>query len=356
MPILRSLALAAAVAVLGACTAPPAAAPAASPASVAPPATTEALLASLAGEVILPTYRTLDDQATALDQAAKALAAAPTAEHLAAARAAWQAARAPWELSESHLIGPVKDQELDPALDSWPVERNDLEKVLASDVKLDQAFIASQQPTMKGFHVIEYVLYANEAEALTPRKLEYLTALTGEFKANTVKLREAWEPASGNFLVQYTAPAPGGTFGTSEVALAETLHAMAEICEEVANGKIETPLAANDPTQEESHFSGNSLADFRHNLQGVQAMYLGAKGLGVGHLVAAKDPAVDARARAAIAQALADLDAVPGTFEEAITKHPEALRKAQGSITAVRDLLQQDVSKALTGRVSADAT
>jgi predicted lipoprotein len=347
-------------ALLAGCAAPQPAAPTVpAPAPSAAP-TQAALLGDLARNIILPTYQALDTQAATLEQAVAALVQAPTEANLAAARAAWQGARLPWELSESHLLGPVKDQDLDPALDSWPVDATELDKVLASDATFDQAFIAAQQPTLKGFHVIEYVLFGNEAGGLSARKLTYLSALTADFKATTATLRQAWDPTSGNFLAQYAQPTAGGAFGTTEVAFAETLQAMAEICEEVANGKIEVPLAANDGSLEESHFSGNSLADFQANMTGVQNVYLGTygerAGLGLTHLIAAKDPALDGKLRGLISQAIADLRAVPGTFGTAIAKHPEALRKAQTSINALRIALQQDVSLMLTGKAIDDAT
>lgn len=318
---------------------------------------TEQLLHDLADNVILPTYQTLDAQAIAMDQAALALQASPTEAHLKAAREAWTAARTSWELSESHLLGPVKDQELDPALDAWPVNKTDLDKVLASDVKLDAAFIAGQQPTLKGFHVIEYVLFGHQAAQLDGRKLAYLTALTADFKATTAKLREAWDPKGGNYRAAYISGKP---FGSTDAAFTETLGAMIEICEEVAGSKIETPLAAKDPNLEESQFSGATMTDFRNNILGVKAMYMGEsgsrKGLGLSNMVAIKDPAVDGRVRQLFDQALADLQAVPGTFGTAIVEHPDALRKAQTSINAVRDALKKDVSLTLTGKVIADAT
>jgi predicted lipoprotein len=343
-------------AMLAGCAAP-AAAPSAPAPSAAPALTVGAVLPQLAANIILPAYQTLDARAIRLHDAALALQAAPTDANLQAARQAWQEARTSWEVSESHLFGPVKDQEIDPALDSWPVNKTDLDKVLASNVTLDAAFIASQQPTLKGFHVIEYVLYGNQAAGLDARKLTYLTALTGEFKASTAKLRQAWEPTGGKFAEQYGT---GAAFGSADAAFAETLGALAEICEEVAGSKIETPLAAKDPNLEESQFSGATLTDFRNNLLGVQAIYLGRygdrQGLGISQLVAAKNPAVDARVRQLLDQALADLQAVPGTFGEAIVKNPDALRKAQASINAVRDALKKDVSVTLTGKVVADAT
>jgi predicted lipoprotein len=306
---------------------------------------------------MLPAYRALAERAGTLDAAARALAASPTAEHLEAARAAWKEARTAWEQSESHLLGPVKEQEIDPALDSWPVNRTDLDKVLASDVALDAAFVTGQQPTLKGFHVIEYVIFANDAAALTPRKLAYLTALTGSFKADTTRLLDAWKPDGGNFAAKFGS---GEAYGGTDAAFAETLGALAEICEEVAASKIETPLAAADANLEESQFSGATMTDFRNNMLGVKAIYTGdtatAAGLGLSDLVAAKNPAVDAKVRGLIEQAIADLDAVPGAFGTAITAHPEALRKAQASIQALRTALTTDVSVTLTGKVVADAT
>jgi predicted lipoprotein len=241
-------------------------------------------------------------------------------------------------------------------MDSWPVDHNDLDKVLASASRLDETFIAGQQPTVKGFHALEYVLFANQPADLTPRKLAYATALATEFHSNVAALLRAWDPKGENFAGKYTSTA----FGSPDGAFAETLRSMAEICEEVAGSKIETPLAARDEMLEESHYSVNTLEDFRNNMEGVQAMYLGRygerQGLGFTHLVAANDPALDAKVRQRLDAAIADLKAVPGSFAEALTKNPEALRKAQASIGALRDVLQKDVSLSLTGKVSADAT
>ena len=50
---------------------------------------------------------------------------------LGAACEAWIAARLPWEASEGFLFGPVDFNGYDPALDTWPVNRTDLEGVIA---------------------------------------------------------------------------------------------------------------------------------------------------------------------------------------------------------------------------------
>ncbi|MNX82939.1 Iron-regulated protein A precursor [compost metagenome] len=340
-----------------ACTTPPQVASTAAP-------TVETMLHDLGRTVILPTYGALSSRADALYQRVTALKEQPTEANLLAAREAWRAARAPWEMSESHLLGPVKDQELDPKMDSWPLNQVDLDNVLSSNAVLVEAFIAEQADGVKGFHAMEYLLFKNDSASLSasPRKLEYLLALAADFKTTTHALREAWEPSGGNFLDQYEHPGAGRTFDSSKAALSETLLAMQEICEEVANSKIENPLAENDKSQEESQFSGNSMEDFVNNLAGVQNMYLGTydgkQGVGLGALVANNDLALDAKTRTLIAQAIADLKAVPGPFAEAMDSEAgrQALRKAQTSILAVRDILKKDISLSLLGAVSADPT
>lgn len=338
-------------ALLSACAAPGAPVPVL-PAQAASP---EKTLAAIAAGVIRPTYELLDAKAAALVAAVEAYVEAPSAETRRAAQAAWREARAPWERSESHLLGPVKDQDLDPKLDSWPVNVTDLEKTLASRTAFDAAYIAGLPDEQKGFHAIEAQLFASALEALTPARKSYLLALTADFKANTEALAAAWAPG-GEFAAGYAAPGAGKAFATAGAALEETLQAMGEICEEVASAKIGVPLEAKDPALEESHFSDNSLADFAANLEGVRRVYVGSGADSLSALVAAKSPEADRRLRAALAAAEASLAAVPGSFGAAVTERPASLEQAQAAILELRRVLQRDVFQALTGKVSADAT
>jgi predicted lipoprotein len=317
------------------------------------------LPAELAKNVILPVYKDLDGAAATLHTAAETLKATPTDAHLDAARKAWRAARKPWELSEAHLLGPVKDQDLDPQLDSWPLNRTDVDKVLAGQDALTADLIAKQPPSMKGFHAIEYILFGAgtgtqpKATDLTPRQLAYLTALTGDFRRVAADLTKAWAPEGGNYVAQFVPPA------NAKTVLAEVLTAMGEICEEVADAKIETPLAAKDRTLEESLFSNNSMEDFRHNLEGVQNVYLGryaTAGQGLSALVIAKDPALDARVRQQFANTLASMAAVTVPFGDAITSQAEQLRRVQSEFRTLRQLIGQEVTLHLLGQASADKT
>ena len=89
-------------------------------------------LNDFANKVVLATYTALDNKAGELLATVKALEADTSQANLEQAQAAWKAARRPWEQSEAFLFGPVDTQGLDPALDSWPVNRVDLDAVLTT--------------------------------------------------------------------------------------------------------------------------------------------------------------------------------------------------------------------------------
>lgn len=319
------------------------------------------IVVDFADQVVVPTYQLLATRLTALDAATAELAATPDEARLSAARAAWIAARQPWEQSEGFLFGPVDALGYDPALDSWPVNRTDLDAVLASGAPFTPAFIEGLQETQKGFHTVEYLLFGDggtrTAASLGARELAYLTAISGELATIGGDLAASWTtgvsglPPYRDVLV--TAGEAGNTaYPSLTAAVQELLDGMIGICDEVANGKIADPYDAHDPELVESQFSYNSLADFQDNLRSVQNTYLGAvplagtSGRGLTAYVADLDPTLDARLRAEIDAAIAAIAAIPGPFRDAITT-PSAYASIEAAQTAVRRVqttLEQDVS------------
>ena len=45
---------------------------------------------------------------------------------------AWRAVRVPWEQSEAFLFGVADLAQLDPSLDSWPLDKNGIEEIIAT--------------------------------------------------------------------------------------------------------------------------------------------------------------------------------------------------------------------------------
>ncbi|WP_440420484.1 imelysin family protein, partial [Prevotella merdae] len=88
--------------------------------------------------VVYPTYQALAANARKLYSAAQTLyksaeAGTMTQDEINAACEAFKNTRREWERSEAFLFGSATDNELDPHIDSWPLDRDELEKALKNE-------------------------------------------------------------------------------------------------------------------------------------------------------------------------------------------------------------------------------
>ena len=263
------------------------------------------MLNDFANTVVLATYTELDNKAGELLTAVKALKENTTQANLEKAQQAWVATRTPWEQSEAFLFGPVDTQGLDPALDSWPVDRVSLQEVLNGDKELTADFVKDGlEDTQKGFHTIEFLLFREGdqrmASDITDRELEYLLASTMYLKESTSQLRLAWAPEGENFSNTVASAGKEGNavYRSQSSAVQEMVNGMITIADEVANGKISDPYNEKDTTLVESQFSFNSISDFQDNIRGIQNVYMGKytnDGQGLNDFVNGVDVDLDSR-------------------------------------------------------------
>lgn len=129
-------------------------------------------------DVIYPTYQALAANARTLYNAAQTLYAAAEAGNMTqsqidAACEAFKDTRREWERSEAFLYGSASDNDLDPHIDSWPLDHDELVNAL-NDSRLiagfksdDPAKFVSDNNTdfqsVLGFHGMEFVLFRNGA-------------------------------------------------------------------------------------------------------------------------------------------------------------------------------------------------
>ena len=310
-------------------------------------------LNDFANKVVLATYTDLDNKAGDLLGAVQALSAATNQAHLELAQNAWKAARTPWEQSEAFLFGPVDTQGLDPALDSWPVNRVDLDGVLGSEQELTEASIDALEDTLKGFHTIEYFLFREgnqrKAEDITPRELEYLVATTENLKSKTAQLASAWAASGENYAGEVANAGTSSTIYKSQKdAMQEMVNGMIVIADEVANGKLSDPFNEKDTTLVESQFSFNSIADFQDNIRGIQNVYMGkftADGQGLNEFVIGKDAELDARFQTEVQTAIDTIGAIPDPFRDSITGQRAAVQAAIDAVSTVQQTLENDILK-----------
>lgn len=178
--------------------------------SIAPTATELPLAAKVVDSVIVPGYTALGTEAVKLVAALGALRANPSAATVTSARDQWRATRAPWEAGEGHIFGPVDTLGVDPKVDSWPVDKNQLDGALGG-YDPDHSNVDGFPVTMKGFHAMEYLLFGDGSTPESPAdaatrlqtpvdgepavdkvRLGYLEALGVSFQKDIKSLVDAW--------------------------------------------------------------------------------------------------------------------------------------------------------------------
>lgn len=310
------------------------------------------LLENYSQDVVLATYAQLRDRAAVLQTAVASSNNSPASQPLLEAAAqAWVEAREPWEQSEAFLFGPVAVMGLDPSLDSWPVDEQQLAEVLASDFELDADFVANGLgATLRGFHTTEYLLFRDgqprDANAITVREREYLTAVCEVLHSDAQTLWEEWE---SSYAAEFSSAGEmGSRYNSQDAALEEMIDGMAAICDEVANGKIANPFDEQDPQLVESQFSWNSLDDFADNIRGVRNALYGQAGVGAAtdhslyELISERDAALAARLETEIETAITRIGQIPHPFRNNLTATAE-ITAAQAAIQTVMNTLSGDV-------------
>ena len=275
------------------------------------------VLRNLVSNVIVPTYTSLANETEKLEQTLNGLTTKTiTQAQINAACEDFKEARKYWERSEAFLGGAASDFDIDPTIDSWPLNRTLLLNYFQSgmnDEMLDDASIL-------GFHALEFILfrggqprkvaelqandtYKNFQNITGEQELAYAQEICKRLKQRTFQLQVAWEGEKNQSRVSvvkaagldYTTEAglsygdnlmnagisgSKSTFPTLKAAIAQVLSndegSCVAICNEVGTAKIANPFSAGDVSYVESPYSYNSIADFRDNIRSIRNVWLGS--------------------------------------------------------------------------------
>ncbi|MGQ8867556.1 imelysin family protein [Myroides sp. TSA_177.3] len=309
------------------------------------------VISDLTGSVVTETYRDLNDKANALRKAISNFTANATDANLELAKQAWIETRKPWEQSEGFLYGPVDTEGIDPAMDTWPVDVEAMNNILRSNQAITASLISSNNEA-RGFHLIEFLLWgetgSKKAADITARQKEYLKAATEDLQQNTQLLYDQWKVDGGNYVAVFNSAGINSTkYPSKAAALEEIVDGLITIADEVGTGKIEDPLNSEGstpyPEKEESRFSNNSKRDFADNMRSIENIYLGRYNKsvkGLSEIVAGDNKALDTEIKTAITAAITAIEAIPGTFTEAIYSHRPEVIKAQNIVNDLSTLLE----------------
>lgn len=317
-------------------------------------ASIDKIIESIGHNVILATYQDLANNTEKLVASLDQLKFSPSEENLQSMRFAWRDSRRAWEQTEAFLFGPVDTQGLDPALDSWPVNKADLDAVLNSGNTLNLDFVTALDDTLHGFHTIEYLIFGNNNDkplsSFTLEEADYLVSTTTLLNTHAQQLADAWETSGGNFLDELVNAGKGSTVYQSQAAaLQELANGMVGIVDEVANGKIADPFSQANTELVESQFSYNSLLDFENNIRGVENVYLGRylqqDGPGLNDLVKRNNPDLDTKIRSGLSESIDAIQAIPFPFRDAISTDEgrASIENAQQVLNDLKTVLESEL-------------
>ena len=275
------------------------------------------VLKTLVNNVIVPTYTSLANETEKLEQTLNGLTTSTiTQAQINAACEDFKEARKYWERSEAFLMGAASDFDVDPTIDSWPLNRSLLLSYFNNgmdDEMLDDA-------TILGFHALEFILfrdgqprkvaelqandtYKNFEKITGAQELAYAQTICTLLKQRTFQLQCAWDGGAdanrlavvkaagldyqtekglsyGENLIQAGVSGSNSSFPTLKAAIAQVLSddegSCLAICGEVGTAKIANPFSAGDVSYVESPYSYNSIADFRDNIRSIRNVWLGS--------------------------------------------------------------------------------
>jgi len=334
---------------------------------------------------IAPTYTNLAAKSQELVDALIALQANKTDANVQAACNVFLEARAWWEKSEAFLFGPANDFGIDPHIDSWPLDEDGFNTMMANTAQM-QALAGEDGDVyagdylgnaLLGFHGIEYILFSNgqpkSAAAIEDLHLVYAVAVAGDLRNRCFQLEVSWlgddAPAShvarmeelefnttvnggsasyGENMLK--AGNAGSTYATRATALMVIVDGCCSIADEVGTSKIGKPYNGEDPTYIESPYSQKSIDDFYDNIISIQNAYMGGvegrrdESKSLHNFVADKDKDLDKKVCDAIDNALTAISNMKRPF---VTYYSDASAGAASDACQQLDAVMAEINTVL---------
>ena len=269
----------------------------------------EAIVKQYLNHTVYPTYAQLAEKTDALVRNLDALKANKTQANVNAATATFLEARHWWELSEAFLFGAASDFGIDPHIDSWPLDEDAFNNLMASPNMIamladdEDGTVAGEQlgNALLGFHGIEYILFRDgdprNVNDINDDMMTYVLAVSRDLRNRCFQLEVSWNDnapqahkdlmdelelnttvnSGGNTYGENMTRAgqAGSTYATFTNALEAIADGCIDIADEVGTSKIGKPHSGEDPTYVESPYSQKSITDFFDNINSVKNAYMG---------------------------------------------------------------------------------
>ncbi|MBE6295387.1 MAG: hypothetical protein E7086_02615 [Bacteroidales bacterium] len=344
--------------------------------------TFKAAIVPYVDNTIVPTYKGMADNAILMSDACNAIAEAfdngtLTSEHVKAAGNYWNLCRDYWEKSEAFLYGAAADYNIDPHIDSWPLDKNAMEELLV-DLRGGKSWTIDNNAGygLLGFHAVEYMLFELSEDGntslphntnYTREELVYLCTVAEDLRNQCVRLEVSWagmenvsvekqdilaeaelEPSINYGWSMKNAGEGGSLYKTYQEAAEDLVQGCIDIADEVGNTKIGRPAngsSEDDKNYIESPYSLNSINDFVGNIISIRNAYQGSNAgdASISDYIKSVNPALDTKVKAQIEECIVLIKKIPEPFAKSATG-PEA----DAAVTAVGTDLVDTLEEVMT--------
>lgn len=296
----------------------------------------------------------------------------------------WRLMRKHWEQSEAFLYGPAGAHNIDPHIDSWPLDFNAMNALLHDAERMAQieeeggSYVGDKLGyALKGFHAAEYLLFESviedgravgtgrpHAANLTHAEAVYLNAIVEDLTQQAILLEYCWagevsqakmqileEGEVDVFEDQYgwqmiNAGEKGSIYKTYQEAAEEIIAGAIDIAGEVADLKLGNPYISSTAAERdyiESPYSCTSTLDFVDNIISIQHAYCGSKegDESLSNYVKSQDEQLDTNVRKAISEAIQAIQAIEN-FESTAKNNPK-VKEAIDKVAALEEILDDEV-------------
>lgn len=344
--------------------------------------TFKAAIVPYVDNTIVPTYKGMADNAILMSDACNAIAEAfdngtLTTEHVKAAGNYWNLCRDYWEKSEAFLYGAAADYNIDPHIDSWPLDKNAMEELLV-DLRNGKSWTIDNNAGygLLGFHAVEYMLFELSEDGntslphntnYTKEELVYLCTVAEDLRNQCIRLEASWagmenisvekqeilaeaelEPSINYGWSMKNAGEGGSLYKTYQEAAEDLVQGCIDIADEVGNTKIGRPAngsSEDDKNYIESPYSLNSINDFVGNIISIRNAYQGSNAgdASISDYIKSVNPALDTKVKAQIEECIVLIRKIPEPFAKSATG-PEA----DAAVTAVGTDLVDTLEEVMT--------
>ena len=317
-------------------------------------ATKEAIVKQYLNHTVYPTYANLAEKTDALVENLEALKVNKTQANVNSATITFLEARKWWEMSEAFLFGAASDFGIDPHIDSWPLDEDAFNNLMASPNMIaalandEDGMVAGEQlgNALLGFHGIEFILFREgqprNVNEITDDMMTYIVAVSRDLRNRCFQLEVSWNANApqahkdlmeelefnttvnggdntyGNNMLQ--AGQAGSTFATFTNALEAIADGCLDIADEVGTSKIGKCHTGEDVTYVESPYSQKSITDFYDNITSIKNAYMGGmesqrdEALSLHTYIKDNNKELDTKAMNAIENAMTKIQAMKAPF------------------------------------------